>query len=398
MKKLLVLTVMSLLMAGTGIAQTCMTDVWMCLQNKQIGKAKKLIEECMPGNEQNAELWLMRGNVYLQRYEDELERLKTNPKYIIKDTDAIWIANESFYKAVELNPKVEPKPGLIDAFTGQILCARPFYIIGQEAKKNQQWNKAYKYLNAAAKSLKLDKENTNIAQDLGYLYFDLSQIARYLNQPENYKAMLLEAAKVKTPVPEIYLLLYDLYKSENDTTRCGEIIVTAKKNVPAERVIIIQELELEYYVMTGDLEKLNAATDKLAIEYADSAAFIAKLALYMTNSDQFQKAESYLEKGLALDSTNFELNQQMGYRYFFEAITYQNLMDKATEDRNWDKLRELKEKEKIVLEKAHAWVEKAYMINNNDRENNIMLQQLKVKLIKEVPQELKDKVDSYKQE
>jgi hypothetical protein len=88
----------------------------------------------------------------------------------------------------------------------------------------------------------------------------------------------------------------------------------------------------------------------------------------------------------------------MGYRYFFEAITYQNLMDKATEDKNWDKLRELKEKEKIVLENAHTWVEKAYMIINNDRENNIMLQQLKVKLIKEVPQELKDKVDSYKQE
>lgn len=398
MKKLLVLTVISLLMAGTSIAQSCMTDVWMCLQNKQIGKAKKILEECMPGNEQNAELWLMRGNVYLQRYEDELERQKTNPKYIIKDTDAIWIANESFFKAVELNPNVEPKPGLLDALTGQILCARPFYIIGQEAKKNKQWEKAYKYLNAAAKSLKLDKENTNLAQDLGYLYFDLSQIALYLNQPENYKAMLLEAAKVKTPVPEIYLLLYDLYKSENDTIRCGEIIATAKKNVPADRVIMIQELELEYYVMTGNVEKLNAATDKLAIEYADSAAFLAKLALYMTNSDQFQKAESYLEKGLAVDSTNFELNQQMGYRYFFEAITYQNLMDKATEDKNWDKLRELKEKEKIVLENAHTWVEKAYMINNNDRENNIMLQQLKVKLIKEVPQELKDKVDSYKQE
>lgn len=398
MKKLLVLTAISLLMVGTSISQSCMTDVWMCLQNKQIGKAKKIIEECMPGNEQNAELWLMRGNVYLQRYEDEIERKNNNPKYIIKDTDAIWIANESFFKAVELNPNVEPKPGLIDALTGQILCARPFYIIGQEAKKNKQWEKAYKYLNSAAKSLKLDQQNTNLAQDLGYLYFDLSQIALFLNQPENYKAMLLEATKVKTPVPEIYLLLYDLYKSENDTTRCGEIIASAKKNVPAERVIMIQELELEYYVMTGDLEKLNAATDKLAIEYADSAAFIAKLALYMTNSDQFQKAESYLEKGLAIDSTNFELNQQMGYRYFFEAITYQNLMDKATEDRNWDKLRELKEKEKIVLEKAHTWVEKAYMINNNDRENNIMLQQLKVKLIKEVPQELKDKVDSYKQE
>lgn len=398
MKKIIALVVMSVLIVGTTFSQACLTDVWMCLQNKQIGKAKKIIDECLPGNEENAELWLMRGNVYLQRYEDEIERKKNNPKYVIKDTNAIWIANESFYKAVEINPKVEPKTGLLDAVTGQMLCAGPFYIIGQDAKAKQQWKKAYQYLDAAAKSLKLDAKNANLSQDLGFIYFDLSQIALALNQPENYKSSLLEAVKAKTPIPEIYILLYDLYKQEKDTVNCGTIINTAKKNVSADTRILIAELELEYFVMIGNVEKLNAAADKLATENKENVALLSKLALYMTNSDQFAKAEEYLTQGLEIDSSNFDINQQMGYRFFFEAIKYQDIMDKATENRDWDKLRKLKEEEKEILEKAHDWVEKAYLINGEDRENNIMLQQLKVKLIKEVPQELKDKVESYKHE
>jgi uncharacterized protein HemY len=148
--------------------------------------------------------------------------------------------------------------------------------------------------------------------------------------------------------------------------------------------------------MSGEQEKFIALADKLAEENPENISLLAKLALYMTNNDQFEKAETYLKQGLAIDSSNFELNQQMGYRYFFEAIKYQNLMDQATNDKDWNKLKELREAEKNILELAHTWVEKAYLINNDDRGNNIMLQQLKVKLLKEIPEELKEKVDSYK--
>lgn len=396
MRKFSLLATISLLMIGTTIAQPCISDVWMNLQNKQIGKAKKIIDACQEGNEQNADYWLMKANVYLQRYEDESERKEKNPKYVIKDTDAIWIANECFYKAVEIDPKVVTKPGLIDPITGQMLCARPFYIIGQEEKKKENWQKSFKYLYAAVRSLKLDSKNPSLPQDLGYIYFDLSQIALKLEQPETYKKMLIEAVAIKTPVPEIYFLLYDIYKEEKDTAKCGDVIKTAKKYVPADRLLTIYELELEYLTMSGEEDKFTALADKLAEQYAESTPLLAKLALYMTNNEQFDKAETYINQGLAIDSSNFDLNQQMGYRYFFEAIKYQDLMDKATDDRNWDKLRELKEEEKNILELAHTWVEKAYFINGEDRENNIMLQQLKVKLIKEVPEALKEKVESYK--
>jgi tetratricopeptide (TPR) repeat protein len=396
MKKFSLLAAISLLMMVTTIAQPCISDAWMNLQNKQISKAKRVIDACQVGNENNADYWLMKANVYLQRYEEEKSRLEKNPKYVIKDTDAIWIANECFYKAVEIDPKVTPKSGLIDPIMGQMLCAGPFYDMGYEAYKKDNWQKAFKYLYAAVRALKLDDKNPSLPRDLGYIYFDLSQIARKLEQPDTYKKMLTEAVAIKTPIPEIYILLYDLYKEEKDTVKCANVIKSAKKHVPANGLIKIYELELEHLTMSGEQEKFIALADKLAEENPENISLLAKLALYMTNNDQFEKAETYLKQGLAIDSSNFELNQQMGYRYFFEAIKYQNLMDQATNDKDWNKLKELREAEKNILELAHTWVEKAYLINNDDRGNNIMLQQLKVKLLKEIPEELKEKVDSYK--
>ena len=48
------------------------------------------------------------------------------------------------------------------------------------------------------------------------------------------------------------------------------------------------------------------------------------------------------------------------------------------------------------MQKAHDWSQKAYEIDPNNRQNNITLQQLKVKLLLPVPEELKAKVDSYR--
>lgn len=61
-----------------------------------------------------------------------------------------------------------------------------------------------------------------------------------------------------------------------------------------------------------------------------------------------------------------------------------------------EKVNALKEVQKGILQNAHTWSEKAYNLNPNDVNNNVMLQQIKVKLLLPVPEELKAKVDSYR--
>ena len=64
MKKLFVLAVIAVMAIGSAYSQS-LEDVWMNLRNKQIGKARKVMDAAMIGNEQNAQAWLMKGNTYL---------------------------------------------------------------------------------------------------------------------------------------------------------------------------------------------------------------------------------------------------------------------------------------------------------------------------------------------
>lgn len=394
MKKLILLAFLGI-MTGTLFAQSCINDVSMYLINGQVGKARKTIDECLPGNENSAMVWLYRGNVYLRTYVNEVERSQKDPNFVKKYPDAVWTAYESFLKAVSIDPKVKPSGNLHDPIMGQILCGDQLYAMGETAMKKNKFEDAYKYFNAAAKCFRLDKQNPNLKSNLGWSYINLASLARSLGDQEGYKKALVDGANVGADIPEIYTWLYDVYKNEKDTVNCGKIIAKGKANVPAQYAADIYGIELEYFAMTGQIDELNAACDKLGEQYANQPAVLNMIANYLNNSNQFEKAEVFINKGLAQAPNDFDLNQQMGYRYFYEALKYQTLIEEAQKNREWDKMKELRETETAIAEKAHEWVEKAYNINPEDRQNNIMFQQLKVKLRKEVPAELKAKVESY---
>ena len=110
----------------------------------------------------------------------------------------------------------------------------------------------------------------------------------------------------------------------------------------------------------------------------------------------YDKAEEILTEALAKDPNNFKLNSQMAYRYFMEVVDYEDRIEAAKNAKQWGEMNPLREAQKPVLQKAHDWSDKAYKINPDDRQNNIMLQQLKVKLLIPVPEDLKAKVDSYR--
>ena len=92
----------------------------------------------------------------------------------------------------------------------------------------------------------------------------------------------------------------------------------------------------------------------------------------------------------------------MASRYFFEAIANQEKQDMLMKSKEGsyaeraEKVNELKTAQKTILESAHVWSEKVYELNPNDVNNNVMLQQIKLKLLLPVPEELKAKVDSYR--
>ena len=397
MKKLFVLALMAIMAIGSAYSQS-LEDVWMNLRNKQIGKARKVMDAAMVGNEQNAQAWLMKGNTYLQVYQQDQERIKKDPAYVSRTPDAIIIANEAFYQAISLDGNIVPMTGMLGPIEGQALCADPVYTMAQKAADAGDLENAIKYYNLAARDFKAAKSNVNAS----IAYYDVAQLYKQTGDKANYKTMLNEVVKLKYPGAEAYMDLYDLYKEEKDTVNCGKILKTAMKNVPEDKRADIEATELDYFAMTGQMDKLNATCDEMAAKYEKSAPVLALIANYLVNNAQYEKAESVINKGLAIDPNNADLNFQMATRYFFEAIANQELQDQTMKSKEGsymeraEKVNALKEAQKGILQNAHTWSEKVYNLNPNDANNNVMLQQIKVKLLLPVPDELKAKVDSYR--
>ncbi len=398
MKKIFVLTLIAFMAIGSAFPQT-IEDVWMNLRNKSVGKARKAIDVVMVGNENNADAWLMKGNTYLQVYQQDAERIAKDPTYVSRTPDAIVIANEAFYKAITLDSKIEPRTGMLDPISGQALCAEPIYNMGEKAMNNKDYDNAIKYFELAARDFKLAKQNTNAA----ITSYQVATLYKTKGDKDNYAKALKEVVKLGYPGAEPYLDLYDFYKEENDTVNCGKILKTALKSVPADKQADIESYELEYFAMTGQMDKLNSTCDALVEKYATSAPVLAMIANHLVNASEYEKAEGVIKKGLAIDENNANLNFQMASRYFFEAIVNQDQQDALMKSKEGsyseraEKINELKAAQKPMLEAAHEWSEKVYKLNPNDAQNNVMLSQIKAKLLLPIPEELKAKVDSYRQ-
>jgi tetratricopeptide (TPR) repeat protein len=397
MKKLFVLAAIAIMAIGSAYSQS-LEDVWMNLRNKQIGKARKVMDAAMVGNEQNAQAWLMKGNTYLQVYQQDQERLAKDPSYVSRTPDAIVIANEAFYQAITLDGNIVPMTGMIGPIDGQALCADPVYTMAQTTADKGDLENAIKYYNLAARDFKAAKSNVNA----GIAYYEVAQLYKKTGDVANYKNMLNEVVKLRFPDPAVYLDLYDLYKEEKDTVNCGKILKTALKAVKEENRADIEAAELDYFAMTGQIDKLNSTCDMMAEKYEKSAPVLALIANHLVNNGQYEKAEAVINKGLAVDPNNADLNFQMASRYFFEALANQDLQDQTMKSKEGsymeraEKVNALKEAQKTILQNAHTWSEKAYNLNPNDANNNVMLSQIKVKLLLPVPDELKAKVDSYR--
>ena len=196
MKKLFVLALMAIMAIGSAYSQS-LEDVWMNLRNNQVGKARKVMDAVMVGNEQNAQAWLMKGNTYLRVYQQDQERLKKDPAYVSRTPDAIIIANEAFYQAISLDGNIVPMTGMLGPIEGQALCADPVYAMAENAANNGDNENAIKYYNLAARDFKLAKSNVNA----GIAYYQVAGLYKATGDKVNYKNMLNEMVFRPCPFP-----------------------------------------------------------------------------------------------------------------------------------------------------------------------------------------------------
>lgn len=384
MKKVFLFALISVLVSGS-FAQGCLNDVWQSIQNKRIMEAKKKIDACMVGNEEFAKAWLYKGNVYLSVYNQDIQRLQKNKDYVSKTPNAIWVAYESFYKALELNNKLGAVDGLIDAREGQILCGKPIYDMGIAAKDAKKYADAEKYFRAAIKCFGLENA---YKQYVGYLYLDLANVVKEQRGEAEYREILEEAVNSNTDRVQIYIILYQYYQKEKNNEMCANIISKGKKNVSPESKSNIYLMELGYLSAIGDTAKLEKVIADISKKFDTVPATIVEAANYLVEGKQYAKAISILDTSILRKPNDFSLCNMKAYTYFMQATEIIRLRNEAVKERNYDLGNQYKAQQDECIANAHEWAEKAYQIKPKDLNNAMILRQLKLQLGKEVPAEL----------
>lgn len=393
MKKLTLLLA-ALMVVSTLFAQTCVDDAWQCLRQNQAPKAKKFIESCMESYPDNAQVWLMKANVYINLYNSDQKKLKADPNYVPRYPEALTVANEAFMKALQLDPKVQPKTGMLGAIEGQKLCAQPFYDLGVQALEKKDYQKALDNFLLAAKNYELAKSN-----NAALAYFQAAVIYKdQLKDNDNATKMFAKSVHSNPNFVLGIIELYYMYADANDTVNCKKTIakLLAVESAPANMQSAIYETQMHYYSMINDEANLMAVCDT-ALAHDSSEEMVARCANYLSNYKAFAKAEEIITKALAAKPNSFKLNEQMGYLFYERMHAIEDQVAELQKEKKWNEAIALKGSPELkeLTEKAHEWSQKAYDIESNHLDNNKRLRELKLKLQIPVPQELNDMINSH---
>lgn len=399
MKKLM-LIVLGIALSTSLFGQSCLDDVWQCLRNGQPPKAKKFLEECMKSNPDNAQVWLMKGNVYYRLYESDMKKKEADANYTPRYPNAPIEANDAFLQALKLDSKVEPKAGMMSANLGQRALAIPIYDMGVAAMQAKKYQNAIQYFTLAAHNFELGSESSNAA----LAYYEAAVCYLTMKDPANEKVMLEKAIANGFSSPAAYTELYYIYRDNNDTAKCKNIIEKGLAEFKPEQQIDFADARLNYFSMINDNERLIAVVDEIlasinakSAQTEDDKNMISICANYLNNCKAYDKAESVLRSALEKDPKNFLFLSQMGYRYYEEMHDYMDKVKDLQSQKLWNDANaiNLSPEFKQVKENAHEWCEKAYEVNSDNLDNNKRLRELKALLQKPIPQELNDKINSH---
>lgn len=379
MKKLIILSLIGILFTGSLFAQPgCVRDTWYTLQNNQIPKAKLQIDKCYKESPNDAHVLLMRGNVYLRRHNQEVQALKNNPKYEVKDSNAILIANESFYQSMQVNPNIKPMGGF-DGKQGQINCADVLVSYGITYYKKDMFENAEEYFTAAIRSYRAGEEIGR----LGDVYYNLAMVKNKQKDDAGFVENLKLAASYKVGNAFTYEFLSADALKKGDTTASLKFITDGLRNVKdsTERNDLALK-EINHYVMLEDTAKINKAIGLFFEKQGRTPLNIANGAQILTNAGLFDQALSLLTKANEEYKDNLDITKGLAYSYLFYSIKFQDdakeLLKK--EPNAYDKVGELQSKQKEMQMEAFNWAQKALKLKPDDEESLNRVKQLKAVL------------------
>ncbi len=351
MKKLIILSVLSLLIGYAGFAQkNKRTSAYMYNKNKQYAKAMEAINEAIknPKTEKDAKTWMYRGIIYYNIANDTSKAVNSLA------LNAAQISLDSFKKSKEFDVKGDLKG---ESALFLLNLTNIFYQKGANGFKNQDFETALKNFKLAFDIAQLDNRFDTVAA------FNVGMSGVYSKKPDVAAEYLSKCVNVNFKDPRVYLFYARAEKQLGDTTEAFKILDKGRNIFPNETSLQLEQAQL--YLETGNNAKLIGSLTAAIANDPENANLYRVIGQTYENMDEVDSAIISYKKAI-------ELNPEFGDAIFNLGAIYVNRASLLYTEANNLPFEEAKKYEKLKgeadadLNLALPYLEKSHKLNPDD--------------------------------
>jgi len=423
MKKLFLLMLSSLLVIAISQAQDAKRDLRNAKRalssygldptgnSGKIVEAQTLIDGVVKDPEYAAsfEAWYIRGNIYNEMVSQDLMMATFNPGHKAQFPKASMGAYESYSEAYNLAEKSFQKrdaaKGLSEVLQGVLTYGFDKYQEGDQAE-------AFKSFEAALLAHDIiieNKQSSIFANEEDYInqMFTVAVTAigsGNLPAAEKYLNMLKDKNVDK---PEIYDLLYKLFKEQNREQEALAILKAGRAKYPEDTNLLFSEINQA--LQEGKLDALVSSLSEAIQKEPENLSLYATLGNVYDNlvriseneadkQKYFDLAYNTFKQALELDQNHFESVYSLGALYYNKAAEMTKDLATLADDYSAAGLKKFDEKQKEVNEvfkESLPYFLKADQLKSDDRNTLIALKEIYARLNElEKSNQYKDRLES----
>ncbi len=348
MKKIILLTALSLTMVMSGFAQKReRTDAYLALQKGKLKEAKAAIDQAVknPKTINDAKTWLYYGEIY---YKISTSML---PAYRKLDSLAAPKALAGLNKAVKLDDKHKRITEDAKKYIGKL--AKVFYAEGADHFKAKDYASAVKSFRSAFDiSKSLGKVDTTIAYNIGICAF-------MANEPKVAADFLKQCIDLKFKEPKLYIFYARSLKAQGDTAAAKKALELGKTRFPKSLSILLEQAQI--YLEQGKTKELVSNLKEAIARRPgnpSNANFYFLIGKSFDDAGNSAKAEENYKKAIGINPKFYEAYYNIGAIFINKAAIIQKQANNLPLSKEKE-YKALNDSANAQLRLALPWLEKS---------------------------------------
>ena len=340
-------------------------------------EAKKHIDEAynFESTSNDAKMWNYRSQIYLKI-------ALSSPEL---DENAIFKATESYIKCLKIKDPTKKRPKIIvhklrtkeEVLAELIQCGYHLFTLGVENYSEGNFSQSLLYYDAIFDIIPFDEEDQlkrgNITEET--ILYNSFFSSNKLKNDKKSKELLQKLIDINFNEPAIYIQMCKIFLNEKDTVNAINYMNQGRDLFEDDKGLINEEINL--YINLNKTDDLILKLNSVLENDQENETILNIRGTVYYNLEEYEKSKIDYLKILSFNPNSFDANFILGS---IQVNFANNLIDKSNNTTN-DKLYQKWRKEaENYFSTALPYLEKAFEIKQNDKNNLELLKQIYYKI------------------